>query len=197
MSLPANAGEYLLPLARAAIEARLAGTKTAQIPIQDLQHSNHRPTWLDADGASFVTLSLGDRLRGCIGSLEPHRALSEDVAHNAIAAAFHDPRFAPLSESEMAHLWIEVSVLSPRVPLEHSSEDDVRMKVRPGIDGVVLEAGPFNRATYLPQVWEQLPDPREFIESLKRKAGLPETWWSDQAKVETYTVESWTEPRRY
>lgn len=195
MTIPTDAGHWLLPIAREAIEARLAGTRTSQIPIGELGARGSRPPWLSSPGASFVTLEEQGRLRGCIGTLSPHRALHEDVAHNAIAAAFHDPRFAPVSEAELVALVIEVSVLSDRVPLPHSSEESVREALTPGVDGVVLEAGPFNRATFLPQVWDQLPDPAEFLVHLKRKAGLPDGWWSDDARLETYTVDAWTERR--
>lgn len=195
MTLPADAGTQLLPIARGAIQARVAGVRTEQIRIADLAARAARPEWLMSPGASFITLEIEGALRGCIGTLSAHRALYEDVAHNAIAAAFHDPRFSPLSESELGRTQIEVSVLSRRVPLPHSSEQSVLDALRPGVDGLVLEAGPFNRATFLPQVWEELPDPADFLAHLKRKAGLPESWWSDDARLETYTVESWREPR--
>jgi AmmeMemoRadiSam system protein A len=193
MTLPTDAGDLLLPIARSAIEARLAGTRTGQIPVADLAARGSRPDWLAGPGASFVTLEALGRLRGCIGTLTPHRPLGEDVAHNAIAAAFHDPRFDPLTEAEFDGILIEVSVLSERTPLPYSSEQSVSDALRPGVDGVVLEAGPFNRATFLPQVWDELPDPADFLLHLKRKAGLPDGWWSDDARFETYTVESWRE----
>lgn len=191
--LPPEAGPRLLGIALGAIEVRLAGTPTAQIPLEEISRRASRPEWLMAPGASFVTLEEDSRLRGCIGTLSPHRSLYEDVAHNAVAAALHDPRFPPLSQGDLRDTRIEVSVLSERVPLPHTSEESVLEALRPGVDGVVLEAGAFNRATFLPQVWKELPDPRDFLLHLKRKAGLPEDWWSDDAQLEVYTVESWVE----
>lgn len=191
--LPPEAGGRLLEIARGAIEVRLGGTPTAQIPLEEITRRGERPGWLVSPGASFVTLEQDSRLRGCIGTLAAHRALYEDVAHNAVAAALHDPRFPPLSQADLARTTVEVSVLSERTPLPHTSEESVWEALRPGTDGVVLEAGPFNRATFLPQVWEQLPDPRDFLTALKRKAELPQDWWSDDVHLETYTVESWAE----
>lgn len=191
--LPPEAGPRLLGIARGAIEVRLAGTPTAQIPLEEIARRASRPEWLMAPGASFVTLEEDSRLRGCIDTLSPHRSLYEDVAHNAVAAALHDPRFPPLSQADLRDTRIEVSVLSERVPLPHTSEESVLEALRPGVDGVVLEAGACNRATFLPQVWKELPDPRDFLLHLKRKAGLPEDWWSDDAQLEVYTVESWVE----
>lgn len=191
--LPPEAGERLLGIARGAIEVRLAGTPTAQIPLEEIARRAARPDWLVSPGASFVTLTLESRLRGCIGTLVPHRSLYEDVAHNAVAAALHDPRFPPLSIADLETTLIEVSVLSERVPLPHSSEQSVLDALRPGVDGVVLEGGARNRATFLPQVWEELPDPGDFLDHLKLKAGLPADWWSDDARVEVYTVEAWVE----
>ncbi len=194
MTLPSDAGGRLLPVARAAIETRLAGTTTSQIPVGDLAAREPRPSWLLAPGASFVSVREQGALRGCIGTLTAHRALVEDVAHNAIAAAVHDPRFPPLSEAELAEVLLEVSVLSGRVPLPHASEESVLSALVPGRDGVVLESGPQIRATFLPQVWEELSDPAEFLTHLKLKAGLSADWWDDDVRIETYTVESWAEP---
>lgn len=191
--LPPEAGEQLLGIARGAIEVRLTGTPTAQIPLDEIARRAARPDWLMSPGASFVTLEQDSRLRGCIGTLVPHRSLQEDVAHNAVAAALHDPRFPPLSLADLGHTAIEVSVLSERVPLPYSSEQSVLEALRPGVDGLVLEAGAFNRATFLPQVWEELPDPRDFLDHLKLKAGLPADWWSEDARLEVYTVQAWVE----
>ncbi len=191
MTLPPDAGTLLLPLARNAIRERLAVDRTEQIPLDAIAAAGPRPDWLAGPGASFVTLLLDGRLRGCIGTLSPHRPLFDDVAHNAIAAAFHDPRFAPLAGGELDGVVVEVSVLSARVPLPFASEESVLESLRPGIDGLVLEAGSLNRATFLPQVWEELPDPADFLRRLKVKAGLAPDWWSDDARLETYTVESW------
>ncbi len=193
MTLPSDAGNLLLPIARTAISERLAVTRTEQLPLADIAAAGTRPDWLVAPGASFVTLEEDGRLRGCIGTLSPHRPLGEDVAHNAIAAAFHDPRFPALDESEVGRVVLEVSVLSARVPLPYTSEQSVLDSLRPGVDGLVLEVGSLFRATFLPQVWDELPEPADFLRQLKRKAGLPEDWWSDDARFETYTVQTWKE----
>lgn len=146
--------------------------------------------WLRAPGASFVTLHLEDQLRGCIGSLEPRRALGDDVAHNAYAAAYRDPRFPPVEGAERPRLRVEVSVLSPREPLAAASESEAIRLLRPGVDGVVLEYGA-RGATFLPQVWESLPDPREFLEHLRHKAGLPLGFWHPDLKLSRYTVDKY------
>ena len=143
-------------------------------------------------GASFVTLTRRGDLRGCIGSLEAHRPLGLDVRENAVAAAFRDPRFMPLSRKEFDGVRVEVSVLSPHEPLVLGSEKDALDVLRPGIDGVVFEYG-HHRSTFLPQVWEQLPDPAEFIAHLKRKAGLPMDFWADEVRLSRYTVDKWKE----
>lgn len=129
------------------------------------------PAGANTPGASFVTLRQAGRLRGCIGSLEPRRALAEDVAANACAAAFRDPRFPPLVADELARTDLEVSVLSAREPVAFADEATLIDALRPGTDGVVLAHGS-RRATYLPGVWEQLPDPRRFLSELRRKAGI-------------------------
>ena len=139
--------------------------------------------------ASFVTLHLEAELRGCVGGLEPVRPLVTDVAEHAFAAAFRDPRFPPLAAAELAQLDVHVSVLSLLEPLAFASEEDLLAKLRPGVDGLLLEAGG-RRGTFLPAVWEQLPEPREFLRHLKRKAGLAPDFWSDALEVRRYTVES-------
>lgn len=139
--------------------------------------------------ASFVTLHSDHRLRGCIGSLDATRSLIDDVAHNAYAAAFEDPRFAPLSGAEFERLSIHLSVLSTPEPICFSSERELLSQLRPRVDGLVLEAG-FRRGTFLPSVWEQLPEPVEFLRHLKLKAGLAENYWSPDISVKRYTVEA-------
>lgn len=140
-------------------------------------------------GACFVTLNRHGELRGCIGSLQAWRPLLADVVDNAYKAAFEDPRFPPLSREELADLQIHLSLLSPTEPMHFTSEQDLLRQLRPGIDGLVLEDG-WRRATFLPQVWESLPDPAAFLSQLKRKAGLPAHHWSDTLRAERYTVES-------
>jgi AmmeMemoRadiSam system protein A len=147
-----------------------------------------RPPWLDEPAATFVTLSLHGRLRGCIGSLEAHRSLYDDVTHNACAAAFGDPRFPPLTPDELPAVSIEVSVLTAPQPLQFSNEAEALSRLRPGIDGVIFQYGR-RRATFLPQVWSQHPDPREFMALLKQKAGLPAGLWADVVRLAVYQVE--------
>ena len=147
-------------------------------------------SWLREPGASFVTLKLDGELRGCIGSVEPHRPLALDVAHNARAAAFHDPRFPAVSAAEIPQLAIEISVLSAREPFEAASESEALAKLRPQVDGLYLEFGAM-RATFLPQVWESLPDPADFLGELRRKAGLPAGFWHPGIKLSRYTVEKY------
>lgn len=175
-------GLTLLRLARAAI-ARELGFDSHDLPPSD---------WLAQEGATFVTLNLHGHLRGCIGSLEAHRPLIDDVRHNAVAAAFRDPRFPPLSKEEFAEVQIEVSLLSPPERISFTSEEDALAQLRPGRDGVILEYGR-SRATYLPQVWAQLPEPADFVGHLKEKAGLPADFWSDDISLSRYSVKKYSE----
>jgi AmmeMemoRadiSam system protein A len=146
--------------------------------------------WLRDPAASFVTLRIEGELRGCIGSVDAHRALGDDVAHNAFGAAYRDPRFAPVDEAERARLAVEVSVLSPREPFHALTEEHALNALRPGVDGIYLEFGAM-RATFLPQVWENLPDPLDFLCELRRKAGLPLRFWHEGVKLSRYTVEKY------
>jgi AmmeMemoRadiSam system protein A len=147
---------------------------------------------LQAERATFVTLNEQGRLRGCIGHLEAIQPLVADVAENAFNAAFRDPRFPPVSAGEFDALEIHISVLSPPQPMRFSSEEELLAQIRPGIDGLILEEGVY-RGTFLPSVWEQLPDRRQFLAQLKLKAGLPPDYWSDTVKVYRYTTESFSE----
>lgn len=149
---------------------------------------------LQAQGASFVTLHMRNgALRGCIGSLIAHRSLLEDVRENAIAAAFRDPRFSPLQLHELDNIVMEVSVLTEPEPLGFEGPDDLIRKLRPNVDGVLIERD-WNRATFLPQVWEQLPTHEEFLSHLCSKAGLPlNAWRWPDLKVSTYQVEKFGE----
>ncbi len=140
---------------------------------------------LTAPGACFVTLTINGVLRGCIGSLEAVQPLAEDVAENAYAAAFRDPRFNPLSKVEWASCELEISVLTPPEDFPVESEDDLVKRLIPGEHGVVLR-WKNRRATYLPSVWEMLPEPVRFVRELKRKAGLPEDFWDSEMKVAIY-----------
>ena len=143
---------------------------------------------LKEERATFVTLTIHGNLRGCIGMLEACRPLAEDVAENAVSAAFHDPRFPPLSEDEFEQLEIHISILSPPEEMIFSSEDDLLEQIRPGTDGLILQEG-FQRGTFLPSVWEELPETEIFFEHLKMKAGLPAGYWSDTLRVFRYTTE--------
>jgi AmmeMemoRadiSam system protein A len=154
----------------------------------DFEPRAWREEWLRETGASFVTLKLEGELRGCIGTIDPRRALGEDVWHNARAAAYRDPRFPPVSAPERAVLEVEVSVLSAREHFAVASEADAVSKLRPGIDGIYLEYG-YQRSTFLPQVWESLPDPLDFLVELRRKAGLPARFWHADIRLSRYTVE--------
>ena len=144
-------------------------------------------------GACFVTLKTGDQLRGCIGSLEAHRPLIIDVAENAYAAAFQDPRFAPLTRSELDNLNLSLSILTPAESMTFGSQEDLLGQLRPGIDGLILQAGA-RRGTFLPSVWESLPQADRFLSHLKLKAGLPEDYWSDGVQVWRYRTESFAAP---
>ena len=148
--------------------------------------------WLGEPGATFVTLKRQERLRGCVGSVRAYRPLLDDLWSNARAAAFSDSRFPPLGWEELPEVAIEVSLLSAAQPVEHACEDDALNALRPGIDGVILECHDY-RSTFLPQVWDQLPDPRDFLGHLKRKAGLPWSYWSPDLRLWRYSVAKWQE----
>lgn len=146
------------------------------------------PAELHQQRACFVTLHIQGHLRGCIGSLQADAPLIVDVVQNAYSAAFRDPRFTPLTAAEFANLTLDISVLSTPQPMRFSSEADLLAQIRPGVDGLILsDAG--HRGTFLPSVWEQLPDKVEFLQHLKVKAGLPTNYWSPTLTVERYTAE--------
>lgn len=147
----------------------------------------HSPA-LRAPGASFVTLRRGAALRGCTGSLEAVRPLVADVARNAHRSAFDDPRFPPLGAHELSGLHVHLSRLGPRQPLRFASEDELLAQLRPGVDGLVLRQGEA-QATFLPSVWQSLPDPRAFVAELRLKAGLPATGALAALEAERYEVE--------
>ncbi len=151
------------------------------------------PAALQAERATFVTLQIDGELRGCMGVLEAIRPLVIDVARNAYAAAFEDPRFPPLTRAELPRLDIHLSVLSPWEPLHFESESDLLGQIRPGIDGLILEDRG-RRGTFLPSVWEQLPNPADFFEHLRHKAGLPSGYWSETLRVSRYSTESFGAP---
>lgn len=178
-------GRALLTRARNAIAAEL-GLATEPEPNAD---------GLDQPGAVFVTLTRNGELRGCIGSLEAWRPLDADVRANAKAAAFQDPRFPPLTAEELPGTRVEVSLLTPATPIHFTSEEDAVNQLRPGLDGVILECAG-HRGTFLPQVWESLPERHLFLNHLKRKAGLPADYWVPGIKLSRYEVNKWKEPQK-
>lgn len=175
-------GTALLARARNALEQEFSHTTGPEPDAPELAEP----------GAVFVTLTQDGRLRGCIGSLEAWRALDADVRGNARAAAFRDPRFPPLTADELPLTRVEVSLLAPAVPMCCTDEEDALRQLRPGVDGVILEHGA-HRGTFLPQVWESLPDPRAFLQHLKQKAGLPADFWASDLKLSRYEVRKWKE----
>lgn len=174
---------HILEIVRRAIAHGLREDRG--LPLDPSAH----PERLRVRRAAFVTLRRNGELRGCVGSLEPSRSLVEEVAQSAFRAGFRDPRFPPLGADEIDDLEIHVSILSPLEPLTVRSEEELIAKLRPGQDGVLLREGAF-QATFLPSVWESLPEARRFVRELKRKAGLPAEHWSDAITVFRYTTES-------
>jgi len=155
--------------------------------------ADYREAWLQEPGACFVTLTRWGELRGCVGCVRASRPLFDDVWLNARASAFHDTRFPPVERDELAEIAIEVSLLSQPVPMpSFAREEEAVAALRPGVDGLILEAGP-HRSTFLPQVWEHLPDPTEFLAHLKRKAGLSPGFWSPDVELQRYAVTKWEE----
>jgi AmmeMemoRadiSam system protein A len=184
--LGADERATLLQLARRAVNLAAGGE-----PLPPLDVSSAPPS-LRALGSSFVTLTRHGALRGCIGGLEARESLIEDVWEHAYAAAREDPRFEPVTPDEVDSLEIEVSRLTEPVPLQ-VDPSDLTTVLRPGVDGVILRRG-LRRATFLPQVWEKIPDPVEFLDMLSDKAGLPRSAWRrGDVDVQIYQVESFEE----
>jgi AmmeMemoRadiSam system protein A len=180
--------QILLRLAREAIER---GVQAKELPPLDL---DSMPLPLRTEGSSFVTLTSRGQLRGCIGSLEAHLPLAEDVRLHALGAALKDPRFPPVNEEELNGLHIEISRLTRPVPLEYTDAKDLLSKLCPGVDGVILGDDSYRRATFLPQVWEKIPDPAEFLSNLCYKLGVdPDMWRWKHFEVFTYQVEEFHE----
>lgn len=175
--------QLLLDVARKSIEHGLKHGRELSVDPEEF------PSELREHRATFVTLHLDNDLRGCIGALQAHQPLIIDVAHHAHAAAFSDPRFAPLTPGEFSRVALHISVLTPAQPMTFHSEADLLTQLRPGIDGLILADG-HRRGTFLPSVWESLPDPRDFLRHLKRKSGLPENYWSPTLTVSRYEAES-------
>lgn len=173
----------LLELAKRSIEHGLKSHRPIPINLNEYSKS------LIEERASFVTLEINGQLRGCIGSLIAHQPLVIDIAHNAFAAAFSDPRFPPLTAKELQELEIHLSILSKPEPMQFTSEEDLLQQLRPGVDGLILTEDGM-RGTFLPAVWEQLPEPADFLDNLKQKAGLPANYWSETIQIERYTAEA-------
>ena len=176
-------GAIMLKIARAAIQARWCDVGSLLFP---------RITGLHDLGATFVTLTRNGQLRGCIGRLQASDIVLNDIQRNAVAAAFNDPRFAPLTCDELGGLNIEVSLLSTPEALFVTDEESLVNQLRPGVDGIVLRYRGA-QGTFLPQVWQELPEPQQFIKHLKMKAGLSPDFWSEEIQCERYTVEKWKE----
>ena len=178
----------LLRLAREAMAIRVKGEKLPRLDLSSM------PARLKEDGASFVTLTIEGNLRGCIGALEAYQPLAEDVREHAIAAALDDPRFAPVSERELEGIKIEVSCLTRPQPFAYANAEDLIARLRPHVDGVILRDGFGHRATFLPQVWEKIPDPAEFLSQLCAKMGLSENAWrTKHLDASVYQVEEFHE----
>lgn len=179
-------GKTLLGLARESITRHLTGAPSSASP-----RAKDMPA-LNAPGATFVTLTQHGQLRGCIGSLEAHRPLADDVCQNALGGAFRDPRFPPLQTRELDITRVEVSLLTPPEPFPVRDEDDACRRLAPLEDGLIFQVGQ-RRATFLPQVWEQLPTPRLFLSRLKEKAGFTPDYWSSDVQLFRYRVKKWKE----
>lgn len=178
--------QQLLQVARESIEYGLGHPHAMPIDADAYDEQ------LLQQGGSFVTLDKKGALRGCIGTLQPYQPLVIDVEEHARAAAFSDPRFPPVGADELADIVISVSVLGNPDVIDFSDEEDLISQLRPLQDGLILEDGGA-RGTFLPAVWESLPEPRQFLQQLKRKAGLPLDYWSDSLKISRYTTQSFSE----
>jgi uncharacterized protein len=183
MTLELAARQRLLELALESIAAGFGRHAPSPLPPIAL------PAELDFPAASFVTLNLDEELRGCRGRLEPALPLAADVWENAWSSAFDDPRFPPLSPTEFPALDVEISLLSPLEPFAVTSESELLASLEPGVHGLVLGLG-HRRATFLPKVWESLPEPHRFVGELKAKAGLPRDFWSPQISLQRYSTET-------
>lgn len=175
--------EILLGLAKSAILSQF----DEKISIDEEKLLKSYP-YLKEDGAVFVTLNQNNDLRGCIGSLVAHRKLFDDIVHNSISAAFHDPRFKSLCEDDLESLRIEISLLSPYKELEYKDYEDLKQKIIPFEDGLILKHESF-QGTFLPQVWEQLPTPDLFLQHLSQKAGASQDIYKQHPKIYRYKVE--------
>lgn len=179
-------GKELLRLARGSIEYGLIYEEPLPVDCDEL------PRLLTDPAATFSTLHVEGQLRGCCGTLEAARPLAADVAHSAFRAAFRDPRFDPVGKHELQAITLEVSVLSPVESMPVSDEADLLERLMPGIDGLVIVADG-RQATFLPKVWEMLPDPQQFLAALKAKCGLADDYWSERIEFRRYRTTSYSE----
>lgn len=182
MSLTEDNQKILLDLAYQSIKEGLVTGHPLSISPRDYSLE------LRQQKATFVSLKKNNQLRGCVGMLNAVLPLVEDVVENAFSAAFNDPRFSPLTLSELTELKIYLSVLSPSVAIEFVSEDDLIAQIRPNIDGLILESGS-HYGSFLPSIWQTIPSSSQFLKHLKQKAGLTKDYWSDQVRVYRYTTE--------
>lgn len=185
--LPDSQREALCKVARQAIGMAIRNGSPPQVNVGSYN------TPLRTHARTFVTLEENGRLRGCIGSYFPQRALVEDVAVNAAKAAISDPRFKPVTEAEAAKLDLTIAILSTPIRIQAPDEAGVLAALQPDVHGLILQ-GSGKQAIFLPKVWESLPEPRAFIRALKRKAGLAEDAWPADMRAFRYTVESFKAP---
>jgi AmmeMemoRadiSam system protein A len=179
--------QTLLRIAREAMEHAVRGKKLPSVDEASLTPRLCEP------GAAFVTLTIDGDLRGCIGALEAYQPLVDDVREHAVAAALEDPRFRPVGETELSRIKLEVSRLTAPRLLEYSSSEDLLTKLRPHVDGVILK-NEYRRATFLPQVWEKIPDPEDFLDHLCSKMGAKSNLWRNtKLQVYVYQVEEFHE----
>lgn len=185
-------GEQKDSLKKLALASIQCGLETgAALSVADyIKESDEGVKLPDYQGAAFVTLKKNDQLRGCIGSLSAYRPLCDDIAENAFAAAFRDPRFSSVTDTELDDIELSISVLTPPEMVIFTSEQDLIAQLRPGVDGLIMTEGG-NRGTFLPSVWENCPQAESFLNHLKMKAGLPASYWSGTIKVERYETVSW------
>ena len=179
-------GTSLLRVARGSIDYGLVHRKPLPVDCEDL------PAALAEPRATFTTLHAAVKLRGCCGTLEASQPLAKDVSHSAFQAAFRDPRFDPVGKHELDAISLEVSVLSPMEKITVADEADLLQSLRPGVDGLVLIED-WRRATFLPKVWESLPEPQQFLAQLKVKCGLPGNYWSERLEFLRYETTTYTE----
>jgi AmmeMemoRadiSam system protein A len=179
-------GTLLLRIARRSVEHGLEHGEPLPINLDEL------PGELAEQAATFTTLRKKGELRGCCGTLEAMRPLAADVAHSAHRAAFHDPRFGPVGRAELEGIRLDVSVLSPLEAMHIESEADLLDQLKPGVDGLVIIDGT-RRATFLPKVWDMMPEPRRFLAQLKGKCGLPQDYWSERLEFLRYRTTTYAE----